>query len=270
VEGLHDFKGVVMHSADYQSAAPWVGKKVVVLGTGTSGHDVAQDLCEHGAHVTMVQRSPTMVQNVEPTAQLPYVLYGQGIDLPDCDLITVGTPMALYRASNRINLKLALDLDKETLDGLSAAGFRLNKGEDGNNWQMMYLTRGGGYYFNVGCSELISQKRIALLNAQDIAHYEAGGLRLQSGALLEADLVVTAKGYLGQSAMVEKLFSKDLAQKVGPVWGVDKDTQELCNMWNPTPQKGLWFHAGSFAQCRIYSKYLALHIQACELGLAKH
>jgi len=117
---------------------------------------------------------------------------------------------------------------------------------------------------------LISQKRIALLNAQDIAHYEAGGLRLQSGALLEADLVVTAKGYLGQSAMVEKLFSKDLAQKVGPVWGVDKDTQELCNMWNPTPQKGLWFHAGSFAQCRIYSKYLALHIQACELGLAKH
>jgi putative flavoprotein involved in K+ transport len=253
VEGLHDFKGAVMHSADYQSAAPWVGKKVVVLGTGTSGHDVAQDLCEHGAHVTMVQRSPTMVQNVEPTAQLPYVLYGQGIDLPDCDLITVGTPMALYRASNRINLKLALDLDKETLDGLSAAGFRLNKGEDGNNWQMMYLTRGGGYYFNVGCSELISQKRIALLNAQDIAHYEAGGLRLQSGALLEADLVVTAKGYLGQSAMVEKLFSKDLAQKVGPVWGVDKDTQELCNMWNPTPQKGLWFHAGSFAQCRTFT-----------------
>ena len=270
VEGLQDFKGVVMHSADYHSATPWVGKKVVVMGTGTSGHDVAQDLCEHGALVTMVQRSPTMVQNVEPTAQLPYVLYGQGIDLPDCDLITVGTPMALYRASNRINLKLALDLDKETLDGLSAAGFRLNKGEDGNNWQMMYLTRGGGYYFNVGCSELISQKRIALLNAQDIDHYEAGGLRLKSGALLEADMVVTAKGYLGQSAMVEKLFSKELAQKVGPVWGVDENTQELCNMWNPTPQQGLWFHAGSFAQCRIFSKYLALHIQACELGLAKH
>lgn len=270
VEGLEAFKGMVLHSADYQSAQPWVGKKVVVLGTGTSGHDVSQDLCEHGAHVTMVQRSPTMVQNVEPTAQLPYVLYGQGIDLAECDLITVGTPMALYRASNRINLKLALELDKETLDGLSQAGFRLNKGEDGNNWQMMYLTRGGGYYFNVGCSELISQKRIALVQAQDIQQYEAKGLRLQSGDLLEADLVVTAKGYLGQSAMVEKLFGKPLAEKVGPIWGVDDQTQEMCNMWNPTPQQGLWFHAGSFAQCRIYSKYLALHIQACELGLVKH
>ena len=270
VAGLEAFKGEVLHSADYKSAQKWVGKKVVVLGTGTSGHDVSQDLCEHGAHVTMVQRSPTMVQNVEPTAQLPYVLYGQGIDLPECDLITVGTPMALYRASNRINLKLALELDKETLEGLSNAGFRLNKGEDGNNWQMMYLTRGGGYYFNVGCSELISQKRISLIQAHDIECYEANGLRLKSGDFLEADLVVTAKGYLGQSAMVEKLFGKSLAEKVGPIWGIDEQTQELCNMWNPSPQKGLWFHAGSFAQCRIFSKYLALHIQACELGLVTH
>jgi putative flavoprotein involved in K+ transport len=161
-------------------------------------------------------------------------------------------------------------LDKETLGGLSQAGFRLNKGEDGNNWQMMYLTRGGGYYFNVGCSELISQKKISLIQANDIDRYEANGLRLKSGDFLEADLVVTAKGYLGQSAMVEKLFGKSLAEKVGPVWGVDEQTQELCNMWNPTPQQGLWFHAGSFAQCRIFSKYLALHIQACELGLATH
>jgi putative flavoprotein involved in K+ transport len=146
----------------------------------------------------MVQRSPTMVQNVEPTAQLPYVLYGQGVDLPECDLITVGTPMALYRASNRINLKLALELDKETLEGLSQAGFRLNKGEDGNNWQMMYLTRGGGYYFNVGCSELITQKRISLIQAHNIERYEATGLRFKTGDFLAADLVITAKGYLGQ------------------------------------------------------------------------
>lgn len=269
VAGLQDFKGVVMHSADYSSALPWVGKNVVVLGTGTSGHDVAQDLCEHGAHVTMVQRSPTMVQNVAPTAQLPYLLYGQGLALEDCDLISVGTPMALYRAANRAYLDMALELDKDTLEGLSRAGFRLNKGEDGNNWQMMYLTRGGGYYFNVGCSELISQRRIQLLQADDIERYEAQGLRLKSGALLQADLVVTAKGYLGQSQMVEKLLGPEMARRVGPIWGVDERTQELRNMWNATPQPGLWFHAGSFAQCRILSKYLALQIQASELGLRR-
>ena len=34
-----------------------------------------------------------------------------------------------------------------------------------------------------------------------------------------------------------------------------------------TAQPSLWFIAGSFAQCRIYSKYLGLQIKACEAGL---
>ena len=38
-------------------------------------------------------------------------------------------------------------------------------------------------------------------------------------------------------------------------------------MWMRTGQAGLWFIAGSFAQCRIYSKYLGLQIKACEEGL---
>jgi putative flavoprotein involved in K+ transport len=38
-------------------------------------------------------------------------------------------------------------------------------------------------------------------------------------------------------------------------------------MWQQTPQPGLWFLAGSLAQCRIYSRHLALQIQAIELGL---
>jgi putative flavoprotein involved in K+ transport len=38
-------------------------------------------------------------------------------------------------------------------------------------------------------------------------------------------------------------------------------------MFKRTPQPGLWFIAGSLAQCRIYSKYLALQIKACEAGL---
>jgi len=38
-------------------------------------------------------------------------------------------------------------------------------------------------------------------------------------------------------------------------------------MFTRTAQPGLWFIAGSLAQCRIYSKYLALQIKACEVGL---
>ena len=269
VEGLEHYKGPVIHTADYGTADPWVGKKVVVLGTGTSAHDVAQDLCEHGAHVTIVQRSPTMVQNVVPTAQKPYAMYEMGYPLHYCDMLAVGTPFPLVKLYNPRANEEARELDKDLHQGLEAAGFRLNKGEDGIGWQMMYLTRGGGYYFNVGCSELISQGRIKVVALQDLQQYEATGLRMKDGSLIEADLIVVAKGYLGQSAVVETLLGSEIAKRIGPVWGIDPDTQELNNMWKPTPQPGLWFHAGSLAQCRIWSKYLALQIQARELGLVK-
>ena len=267
VEGLEHYKGPVIHTADYGTADPWIGKKVVVLGTGTSAHDVAQDLCEHGAHVTIVQRSPTMVQNVVPTAQKPYAMYEMGYPLQYCDMLAVGTPFPLVKLYNPRANEEARELDKDLHQGLEAAGFRLNKGEDGIGWQMMYLTRGGGYYFNVGCSELISQGRIKVVALQELQQYEATGLRMKDGSLIEADLVVVAKGYLGQSAVVETLLGSEIAKRIGPVWGIHPDTQELNNMWKPTPQPGLWFHAGSLAQCRIWSKYLALQIQARELGV---
>jgi putative flavoprotein involved in K+ transport len=42
------------------------------------------------------------------------------------------------------------------------------------------------------------------------------------------------------------------------------DDGELRNMWRPTGQPGLWLTAGSLAQCRIYSRYLALQIRMGE------
>ena len=39
------------------------------------------------------------------------------------------------------------------------------------------------------------------------------------------------------------------------------------NMYTRTPQPGLWFIAGSLAQCRINSRYLALQIKAIEASL---
>jgi hypothetical protein len=37
-------------------------------------------------------------------------------------------------------------------------------------------------------------------------------------------------------------------------------------MWTRTPQPGLWFTGGAFSQCRIYSRYIALQIDAIEAG----
>ena len=39
-------------------------------------------------------------------------------------------------------------------------------------------------------------------------------------------------------------------------------TGELRNMWKPTNVDGLWFHGGNLAQCRHYSKFLALQLAA--------
>ena len=83
-----------------------------------------------------------------------------------------------------------------------------------------------------------------------------------------ADLIVLATGYKGQEQLVRKLFGEEVAARVGPIWGFG-DGQELRNMFMRTPQPGLWFIAGSLAQCRIYSKYLALQIKAIEEGLLR-
>ncbi len=50
-------------------------------------------------------------------------------------------------------------LDRELLDGLARVGFKLDFGDGGTGWQFKYLTRGGGYYFNVGCSDLVVSGR---------------------------------------------------------------------------------------------------------------
>ena len=239
---------------------------MLVIGSGNSGHDIAQDLYSNGAKVTLVQRSSTQIVNVEPSAQLPYALYDEGPSLEDCDLITTSIPLSVAKRSHILLTQQAKKLDKDLLDGLERKGFRLDFGEDGTGWQFKYLTRGGGYYFNVGCSDLIVKGEIVLAQFSNIAAFVADGARMRSGETIPADLIVLATGYKGQEHLVDKLFGIDVATRVGPIWGFG-DGDELRNMFTRTAQPGLWFIAGSFAQCRIYSKYLALQIKASEIGL---
>ena len=104
--------------------------------------------------MTLVQRSPTLITNIEPSAQLAYATYNEGT-LEDNDLIATSMPLALARRSHAMITEQSKKFDKELLDGLERVGFKLDYGEDNTGWQFKYLTRGGGYYFNVGCSDLI-------------------------------------------------------------------------------------------------------------------
>jgi thioredoxin reductase len=265
IPSLKDFTGEVMHSSQYDDGEHWKGKRAIVIGTGNSGHDIAQDLYSSGADVTLVQRSPTLIVSIEPSAQLVYAPYNDGT-LEDNDLIATSMPLKLARKSHAMVTEKSKEFDKDLLAGLERVGFKLDFGEDNTGWQFKYLTRGGGYYFNVGCSDLIVKGEIALKQFADIESFTAGGARMKSGETLPADLIVLATGYKRQEVLVRKLFGEHVAKRVGTIWGFGEE-QELRNMYTRTGQVGLWFIAGGLAQCRIGSKHLALQIKAIEEGL---
>jgi cation diffusion facilitator CzcD-associated flavoprotein CzcO len=265
ISGLKNFAGAVLHSSRYDDGEAWNGKKAIVIGTGNSGHDIAQDLHSSGADVTLVQRSPTLITNIEPSAQLAYAAYNEGT-LEDNDLIATSMPLTLAKRNHVMLTEQSKNFDRELLDGLARVGFKLDFGEGGTGWQFKYLTRGGGYYFNVGCSDLVAGGAIKLAQFDDIAAFVADGARMKSGDTMPADLIVLATGYKPQEHLVRQLFGDAVTARVGPIWGFG-DGQELRNMYTRTGQPGLWFIAGSLAQCRINSKYLALQIKAIEEGL---
>ena len=263
--GLDDFKGTVVHSGAFDSAEHWRDRKALVLGSGTSGHDVAQELYANGAEVTLIQRSPTYVVSLKE-AQSVYAIYSEGIPFEDCDLLATSMPYPVLQRAYQLSTAKGREVDKAILDRLAASGFKLHFGEDETGFQMMYLRRGGGYYFNVGCSDLIVAGKIGLLQYADIERFVAEGARLRNGSIVPAELLVLATGYKNQQDTVRAYLGDKIADAIGPVWGFDPGG-ELRNMWKRTAQPGLWFTAGSLAQCRIFSRTLAIQIKALEEGI---
>src|SRR5690606_27874183 len=120
--GLKDFKGEVLHTEDYYFGAKYKGKHVLVLGTGTSGHDCAQDLHEHGANVRMIQRGSTTVVSVKAAGFNNSVHYEENIPLEDADLIGTAPTLPILRRGYQLNVKRMKEHDKELHDGLRARG----------------------------------------------------------------------------------------------------------------------------------------------------
>jgi putative flavoprotein involved in K+ transport len=263
--GLKDFKGKVLHTTEFATGADWRGKKALVIGTGTSGHDVAQDLHAHGCQTTIVQRGSTMVLSIDPSAKLTYGIYN-GVPLEDGDLYASTNTKPIVKKNLQLLTARMLESDRKTIDGLIARGFKFTSGEDGAGHQWMVRTRYGGYYLDAGCSQLIIDGEIGLLQYDRIERFVAGGALLADGSVKPADLIVLATGFVAQEVVMRKLLGDEIASKVGPVWGFGPDG-EMNNMWKRTPQEGLWFVGGSFANCRTYSRYVALLIKAIEEGI---
>ncbi|CAL4888927.1 unnamed protein product [Urochloa decumbens] len=61
VPGIESFPGETLHSSTYRSGSVYAGKRVLVVGGGNSGMEIAYDLANHGADTSIVVRSPVHI-----------------------------------------------------------------------------------------------------------------------------------------------------------------------------------------------------------------
>ena len=281
IEGASAFKGEQHHSSKHPEGERYRGKKCVVLGSNNSAHDICADLWEHGADVTMIQRSST---HIAPSDSLMELALGglysdaavkSGVTTNTADMIFASIP---YKIMAGFQIPVYDEMKKRDADfyaRLTKAGFQLDFGDDESGLFMKYLRRGSGYYIDVGACELVANGSIKLKSG-NIQKIKENSVVLTDGTELEADLIVYATGYGSMNGWVAKLVSQEVADTVGKCWGLGSATTkdpgpwegELRNMWKPTQHPALWFHGGNLHQSRHYSQFLSLQIKARMEGLA--
>ena len=278
-KGMDTFKGEQHHSSRHPGPDRYKGKKVVVIGSNNSAHDICAALYEAGVDVTMVQRSTTHIVRSDSLMESLGDLYSEravrgGMTTAKADLIFASLP---YKILNQFQKPVYDKIRKDDADfyaGLTKAGFLLDFGDDDSGLFMKYLRRGSGYYIDVGASQLIIDGKVKLVAGQ-VEEITPNGVRLDNGKELPADVIVYATGYSSMNGFVADLISREMADKVGKVWGLGSNTTkdpgpwegEQRNMWKPTQQEGLWFHGGNLHQSRHYSQFLSLQLKARYEGI---
>ncbi len=265
--GLDTFTGRVIHSSQYTKRSDHDVRSALIVGVATSAHDIARDLYENGVQVTLFQRGPVVINNVE-TANLAYAAYlNPKIPTKLVDIrYGIGLINPIRELGSRAYHKMAKDLDRELLDRLESAGLRLGDGVDGQGWLDLFLRTGGGYYLNTGTSELIADGKIKVEQFNRIVSFVPEGARLDDGRVVEAELVVLATGYQSRRSEVAEGFGQEVADRVGEIARLDAEG-EWASMWGQTGQRGLWFNGGGVNQMRPGSERLALLIKADLEGL---
>jgi len=190
--GLADYRGEVVHPQKWTDDIVHAGKRVLVIGSGATAVTLVPALAETAAHVTMLQRSPTYVA---PRPSADPVAAGLRKWLP------ASTAFALNRWRGVLLGQYFFWLckrDPARVKKLLSDAARLYLGKDYdvgthfspryNPWeQRLCLAPDGDIY------RAIREGRATVVT-DEIETFTPRGVRLKSGAELEADLVVTATG----------------------------------------------------------------------------
>ncbi|KAJ7450873.1 FAD/NAD(P)-binding domain-containing protein [Mycena latifolia] len=271
--GMDSFPGPLYHSDAHRGAAPFKGKRVIVVGGCNAGADVCKDSVLKGAaEVTMVQRGATCVISASTANK---ILFSPTAHLPnrDGDFMTNSMPSALM-------LKLAAgggtehlkSLDKKLHDGLSKTGFKLTweltpGGEQVGFPGFVFHRVASGTMIDTGCGQLIIDGKIKIKQGVEVERVEADGMVFNDGSKIHADVIVLATGNEPIITTAKSIFGEGITDKIGSkIWGLD-DEGELIHCYRPTGAPGLWFAPGAFQHSRFFSRHLAIQILAEEFGL---
>jgi cation diffusion facilitator CzcD-associated flavoprotein CzcO len=267
IKGIETFKGVAVHSDEFQGGSDFAGKRALVVGAGVSGHELAHDLFEHGCDVTMLQRSATYVVSF-PT----YHKYWAGLFTEDmamapeyADQIAYATPNLRSDEINKDLVLRAAEEDKELLDALAARGFQFEWGPGGTGIIGAHMSGVDGYQINIGASELIADGSIHLKQGVELVEVDGNTVVFSDGSRLDVDLIVFATGYEQFWGHIKPALG-EAAAKIDKAYGRAADN-EYANTWRRSAQPGLWFGTGFIRMARFYTTFMAVLIKAIEEGI---
>jgi cation diffusion facilitator CzcD-associated flavoprotein CzcO len=190
--GIEDFAGRVIHPQHWPEEPEYEGKRVVVIGSGATAVTLVPAMARDAAHVTMLQRSPSYIVSVpgeDPIAEaLRKVLPARAL-YPIVRWKNVLLQTLVYRLA-RSRPGFVKKLVRKGVMSALPAGYDVDTHfkPKYNPWDQRLCMVPDGDLFKVlsdGSAEIVTDR---------IERFTAGGIKLESGRELEADLVVSATG----------------------------------------------------------------------------
>ncbi|MDF1781242.1 MAG: NAD(P)/FAD-dependent oxidoreductase [Alcanivoracaceae bacterium] len=190
--GLDQFKGQVVHPQHWPEDLDYNGKKVVVIGSGATAITLIPSMTDKAAHVTMLQRTPTYVLSIPGNDALAN---GMRKFLPEklayrlTRVKNVSLATFLYELSRR-RPEFVKKIIRTQQRALLGKDFDIDKHftPPYNPWdQRMCIVPNGDLYKAL-------RKGKASIATDHIDTFTANGIKLKSGEVLEADIVITATG----------------------------------------------------------------------------
>jgi cation diffusion facilitator CzcD-associated flavoprotein CzcO len=190
--GIAEFGGTVVHPQHWPEDLDYAGKKVVVIGSGATAITLVPAMTDKAAHVTMLQRSPTYITSlsqVDPLAAGLSRLVGARRAYPVIRWKNIALQTLFYRLCQR-HPDFARSLLRRMTVRMLPPGFDVDTHfkPTYNPWDQRLCVVPDGDLFRAirsGKASVVTDR---------IAGFTAGGLRLESGADLDADIVITATG----------------------------------------------------------------------------